>query len=176
MHAELLAAEHAERPLLAAVNAEADFAVRALLKDVLLSLAKLAARTPDTAEPWVDLLAAVVQGGSCWESSGRGGGFATLGMDGGGGSMAREGLDGLAMAEEGRLEEEAEGAAGWSGALDVGLGDGGLSAAIGSPRISLVRRGMAACMGLLHVSATRNYPWGPPRGCALSCACVGDHW
>lgn len=138
--AELLADEHAERPLLAAVNVEVDVDVRSLLKDILLSLAKAAARDTASAEPWVELLAAVVQGGGCWggpteRGAGAGGG---PGLDAGaGGSVAQEGVDGLAMAEEGRLEDIAEGTeAARSGRLDA---IGSFGGAVGSPRAPAVR-------------------------------------
>lgn len=145
--AELLAEEHAERPLLAAVNAEVDVAVRALLKDILLSLAKAAARDTASAEPWVELLAAVVQGGSCWGAAerGAGAGGGGPGLDfGAGGSVAQEGVDGLAMAEEGRLEEDAEAAeAARSGRLDA---IGSFGGAVGSPRAPAVRLRLRRCL------------------------------
>lgn len=132
--AELLAEEHAERALLAAVNAEADFSVRALLKDILRSLAKSAARDVAAAEAWVELLAAVVQGGSCWGAAERVPGGP--GLDAvGGGSMVREGFGSLAMAEEGRLEDEAEAVDGRSGRLEPL----GMSGALSSPRAPAVR-------------------------------------
>jgi hypothetical protein len=64
--ADLLVAERAQEPVLAAINTETDLQVRTLLKDVVQLLATHAAHTPREAERWVDLLATVVSGTPVW--------------------------------------------------------------------------------------------------------------
>lgn len=64
--ADLLVAERAQEPVLAAINTESDLQVRTLLKDVVQLLATHAARTPREAERWIDLLATVVSGSPRW--------------------------------------------------------------------------------------------------------------
>lgn len=74
MYADLLAAERAQEPILAAINTETDLQVRTLLKDVIHMLATHAARSPRSAERWIELLATVVSGTPKWLQPGAFGG------------------------------------------------------------------------------------------------------